>query len=497
MKQLLSLLLLFPLLANAQDWALFPYGQRSYFESDNNLVTEKTVKIAVSDSIKMEGEIVTSYFIYNDITRDWNGCDSVMQENFGFAYYYSELIPGMDSIIYENGISTLYSNAIDFDFKFYNNAQYLDTFHLLSEENEHIYLKCYFSGISDFLGVTDSVKKFRFYSDDGTTLLNDYIIELSKNYGLISFIDFNHLANYIEGSGVAFYSLIGINTDIVNIAYKIPDWQEYFPYAAGDIRIWEVNELFNWPYNYFDYNVYYQDSITEKLVYADSIAYTFDRIKKDTDAVLTYFYDLKIVYTKGGFETLLEGYPNWLVVANNPFNPGNEDNISIWWPADAFIFIEGLDTISLRKMQTGTYFLDTAACILDEQYDVVIAFNADTKSGINYSNYSVGDASTISYLKGYTINGVEYGNTDFESININEIHSNPITVFPNPASDILNIKNLSAGLYNYNIYNLQGSIVESGNMNKNTLDVHKLRSGIYTIEIKNDISTLRGSFVKL
>ncbi|MBK7038845.1 MAG: hypothetical protein IPH42_21570 [Bacteroidetes bacterium] len=37
MKQLLSLLFLFPLTANAQDWALFPYGQRSFYYTTDSL----------------------------------------------------------------------------------------------------------------------------------------------------------------------------------------------------------------------------------------------------------------------------------------------------------------------------------------------------------------------------------------------------------------------------------------------------------------------------
>lgn len=497
MKQLLSLLFLFPLLANAQDWALFPYGQRSYFESETYLPTEKSIKIAVSDSIKIIGEKSTSYFIYKDVTRDWNGCDSAMDAYFDFEYMYSELIPGMDSIIYENGISTFYENGIDFDFKFYNNAQYLDTVHLLSEYNEDIYLKCYFSGISDFLGITDSVKKFRFYRDGGTTELNDYTIELSKNYGFISFIDFNNLANYVEGSTAIFYSLIGINSDDINSGYNIPDWQDYFPYAVGDIRVWKEYYNYAVPFNFYEYTLYYQDSITEKLIYEDSIIYKFNRIAKDTDAVLTYFYDLKIVYTRAGFETLLEGYPNWFVVANNPFSSGFDASVTLWQSVDALILVEGIDTISIRKGYTSQYYLDTAECIVHEHYDTGIGFSADTKSGIYYSFYSLGDASTTWTLAGYTINGVEYGNTDFESINIYEIHSNPLSVFPNPALDILNIKNSSADIYNYNIYNLQGVIVESGSLNNNTLDIQKLTSGFYIIEIKSNQNIMRGRFCKL
>ena len=58
MKQLLSLLLLFPLYANAQDWALFPYEQRSfYYNGDSTMLFELK-----QDSTELIGETQHLYF---------------------------------------------------------------------------------------------------------------------------------------------------------------------------------------------------------------------------------------------------------------------------------------------------------------------------------------------------------------------------------------------------------------------------------------------------
>ena len=89
------------------------------------------------------------------------------------------------------------------------------TFSGLLFDNEDIYMKCFLEMEDDVFGVIDSVKKFKFYKESGSTLLNDFTIVLSKHYGLLSFLDFydlefgnSNLEFYIKGSFIININLI-------------------------------------------------------------------------------------------------------------------------------------------------------------------------------------------------------------------------------------------------------------------------------------------------
>lgn len=66
---------------------------------------------------------------------------------------------------------------------------------------------------------------------------------------------------------------------------------------------------------------------------------------------------------------------------------------------------------------------------------------------------------------------------------------NLITIYPNPASDILNIEinNTTKEVLNLNIYNIMGSLVktETTAVNNNQINISDLNNGIYLIEIKS------------
>ncbi|MFA6933420.1 MAG: T9SS type A sorting domain-containing protein, partial [Bacteroidales bacterium] len=66
---------------------------------------------------------------------------------------------------------------------------------------------------------------------------------------------------------------------------------------------------------------------------------------------------------------------------------------------------------------------------------------------------------------------------------------NLITIYPNPASDIINleINNTTKEVLNLNIYNIMGSLVktETTAVNNNQINISDLNNGIYLIEIKS------------
>ncbi len=94
-------------------------------------------------------------------------------------------------------------------------------------------------------------------------------------------------------------------------------------------------------------------------------------------------------------------------------------------------------------------------------------------------------------------NGFSYGWTKIEGIIVNIIPSTepiavheparpqPLEVYPNPASDILYLKDLPLGTVDYTIFNVMGQKVTSGTTN-GTIPVAELKKGIYLLHIEGD-----------
>lgn len=74
-----------------------------------------------------------------------------------------------------------------------------------------------------------------------------------------------------------------------------------------------------------------------------------------------------------------------------------------------------------------------------------------------------------------------------------------LKIYPNPTSDVLNIKlpNSMVGNYDYTVVNLEGNIVSQGNINSdlNTIDVSSFSAGKYVLTLSNSESLIRGSFI--
>jgi hypothetical protein len=78
--------------------------------------------------------------------------------------------------------------------------------------------------------------------------------------------------------------------------------------------------------------------------------------------------------------------------------------------------------------------------------------------------------------------------------------SNGLAVYPNPASSTLNIKMGNGNTYSYEILNVIGQVVKSGNKSKNnvteSIDVQSLEEGTYIIRVKLESETKTIRFVK-
>ena len=80
---------------------------------------------------------------------------------------------------------------------------------------------------------------------------------------------------------------------------------------------------------------------------------------------------------------------------------------------------------------------------------------------------------------------------------INDIKSALVELYPNPASNVLNIVSYNVGVEKINIYNLNGQLVlnKDVNNNKKTINITSLESGIYIVDILSENTSIKRKLI--
>ena len=90
----------------------------------------------------------------------------------------------------------------------------------------------------------------------------------------------------------------------------------------------------------------------------------------------------------------------------------------------------------------------------------------------------------------YAVNKVSLG-----ALAVNDITKTKVQVYPNPATDILNVSNVSAKT-SYKIYNVAGQLVSTGNINNGEVKVNQLAKGMYIISFEDNANVSNIKFEK-
>ena len=89
---------------------------------------------------------------------------------------------------------------------------------------------------------------------------------------------------------------------------------------------------------------------------------------------------------------------------------------------------------------------------------------------------------------------------DFEStVSVNNIKSNDLDFFPNPAQSELNLVNsnfASDDEATYNIYSIDGKIIKKGQIENTKIDIQDLENGFWILSVTNNKKTLTTKFLK-
>ena len=84
----------------------------------------------------------------------------------------------------------------------------------------------------------------------------------------------------------------------------------------------------------------------------------------------------------------------------------------------------------------------------------------------------------------------EYGST----LKTNNFDKNEISLYPNPTTGIINMKDISD--YSYKIYTINGQLIESRKYDSNIIDISNQKAGIYFIKLTNN-NTLQEYYTKI
>jgi hypothetical protein len=140
------------------------------------------------------------------------------------------------------------------------------------------------------------------------------------------------------------------------------------------------------------------------------------------------------------------------------------------------------------------------------QVSLITSFNIDTQqladrgyfvSG-NPANPTIitlnpGDPIVLSYLQGMIPNGTVYRFLR-QPLAVEDFSQNDFQIYPNPASDYLNVKMQSSN-YNSSIYNSLGQKVNVS-LSENRIDISNLSNGIYYIKIETETGSATKKFIK-
>jgi hypothetical protein len=176
-------------------------------------------------------------------------------------------------------------------------------------------------------------------------------------------------------------------------------------------------------------------------------------------------------------DTDLDGIPNFI---------DNDDDGDLILTSVEYVFTRSAGDISAILDTDG----DTIPNYLDsdDDGDGLLTINED----YNNNNNPADDDTNGNSIPDYLENSVFLGVNNFDI-------QNEVTIYPNPASSVLNIDNRSSeAISAIAVYNLSGSLVDEvkSTSSLQSISVAALQSGIYFIKIQMNSKVINYKFIK-
>lgn len=177
------------------------------------------------------------------------------------------------------------------------------------------------------------------------------------------------------------------------------------------------------------------------------------------------------------------------------------DNNLLTLSAIPFVTEETRIKLNVEATEVGTYKFDFTNM---DQFDAGISVSLLDK----YTNKTTDVRANTKYTFEMGAGVNQWGKNRFEIIlngkattGVNENTTNvtaaQLSVYPNPATDVLNIS-LSNGtsIETVNIYNVSGKLVNTAKVIANQINISDLSNGVYFIEVLTENGKLTTKFVK-
>lgn len=469
------------------DWELFPLGQKSYFSYPDDTVTK--VEVYAMDSVVSNGSVDSLYFRKKLPFTQNSVCnlDSIRLSQWDDMpeFLIDSLIKNSDTTFYYSSHSTL-------PFYFITSATVGQSWTITSDypgnDYNQITITCDSIIVETFIGLTDSVKIFSMTANgvsSGQIPIGNYKIKLSKNYGLIEFIPLNRFLVHPFYKNFFTMRLIGIESDSIQAYYKQPAFSDYFDLSPGDILFWDYYLYFIQSPFPSDFHFYYRDLITNVAIYPDSVIYTYDRMKEDTDMVVTQTFNNHMYFRKSNLDQLCLMLPDWYAFGDIDYLETLPyiSSYSQYWKSDGISLIidsASGDTITSSALSTYGNTLNFNNCNYTTVVDYYKAITLDSKRGLT----SIIRGPESMTLTGSRINGIQNGNI---TLNVEKQTENRkvFRIIPNPASGSISFQSdLDIKNSEYFIYDISGQLVDHNNYNGGEINISNLSSGIYIVKLK-------------
>ena len=437
------------------DWQCVYPTKKVYFEDNNKLVYCIRIDSTLNDN--------SILYPFSDLHQiDWD-CYSATSGSWLSKYI----------IINEDG-NTIFINGKNQHILIKNRAELNETWEMFTNNTIKVKGKITSISLKSVLGVEDSVKTISFsvytHNDEPANhVLNDFSIEISKQFGLVKTVNFYYFEHITENYyHFGEFNLIGINepqTGFQNINFK----EQYYDFQVDDeLHIWDLQD-------------YYFEHRTEKKIIHRYLS------RSDYEDSIVYYCERKI-YTEtktltGG--SLIMDTVKQTIVKGVLFNTEpNEiyDNVSKVMIVNNSLPITYMFSYELYKSE------DT--CLAPVIVDMCIT-NPTYYPGLGGPYYPYCEFmgafayELVYYKKGDT----EWGNPF--NLSVSELKKdNSFRIYPNPTTGELRIEmsDMRHEILDITVFDIYGrkQIYNLKSQISNLIDISHLHSGIYFVKISTD-----------
>lgn len=249
--------------------------------------------------------------------------------------------------------------------------------------------------------------------------------------------------------------------------------------------------------------------------FSEAMAYNQPLSSWDTSQVtnISYMFHFIPVFNQpiGNWNTGKVTNMEHILHACTAFNQSLEDwdvhavtNMDVMFTS-ATSFNYPLEKWNLNSLTTAAVMINSAGmdCINYSKTLVGWANNSNTPnninlgfvSGLTYSNNIASYRDTLLNSKGWAFTGDISGACEFHLGVSDYEHDNEFSVYPNPATDVLYLKNIR-DIKSYKILDFSGRIIIQNSLNSNHISVKELKIGNYILMITTSDKTYAVKFIK-